>query len=120
MANTTVDKIINEIEAHVPSREAEHVGVVTAVGDGVVAIDGLSKAVMSEVVLFEGGKGKHLSEAMSDSSDVVGLILNLEEDGVRAAILGETSRVSEGMTVKSTGRILSVPASEEMRSEERR
>ncbi|MBI4094025.1 F0F1 ATP synthase subunit alpha [Candidatus Kaiserbacteria bacterium] len=118
MSNATVDKIIKEIEAHVPSTEAEHVGKVTAVGDGVVAIDGLSKAVMSEVVLFEGGKGKQLSDAITaegqTSSDVVGLILNLEEDGVRAAILGETSRVAEGMAVKSTGRVLSIPASEEM------
>src|SRR3989338_4598745 len=114
MDSAAVQKIVKEIEGYTLRKESESVGLVTAVGDGVVAIDGLSKAVMSEVVLFEGGKGKHLSEAMSDSSDVVGLILNLEEDGVRAAILGETSRVAEGMTVKSTGRVLSVPASDEM------
>ncbi len=114
MANTVVDKIIKEIEAHAPSTQAEHVGAVTAVGDGVVAIDGLSKAVMSEVVLFEEGRGKSLSEAMKAQTELYGLVLNLEEDGVRVAVLGDTARVSEGMTVKSTGRVLSVPSGEEL------
>ncbi|MBI2612746.1 F0F1 ATP synthase subunit alpha [Candidatus Kaiserbacteria bacterium] len=114
MANTVVDKIIKEIEAHAPSVESEHVGRVTAVGDGVVAIDGLSKAVMSEVLLFEEGKGKKLAEAMKTQAELYGLVLNLEEDGVRAAVLGDTARVAEGMTVKSTGRVLSVPSGEEL------
>lgn len=114
MANTTVDKIIKEIEAHTPSVASEHVGRVTAVGDGVVAIDGLSKAVMSEVLLFEEGKGKKLADAMKGQTELFGLVLNLEEDGVRAAILGDTARVEEGMTVKSTGRVLSVPSGEEL------
>ncbi|MBI2610465.1 F0F1 ATP synthase subunit alpha [Candidatus Kaiserbacteria bacterium] len=114
MSSTTVDKILKEIEAHAPSTRAEHVGRVTAVGDGVVAIDGLSKAVMSEVVLFEEGKGKPLSEAMKAQTELYGLILNLEEDGVRVAVLGDTARVTEGMTVKSTGRVLSVSAGEEL------
>ena len=114
MANTVVEKILKEIEAHTPSRESEHVGNVVAVGDGVVAIDGLSKVVMSEVLLFEEGKGKKLSEAMKPQSELYGLVLNLEEDGVRAAVLGDTSRVQEGMTVKSTGRVLSIPVSDEM------
>jgi F-type H+/Na+-transporting ATPase subunit alpha len=114
MANTVVEKVLKEIEAHTPKTAHEHVGRVTAVGDGVVAIDGLSKAVMSEIVLFEEGKGKKLSEAMQAGSELYGLILNLEEDGVRATILGDTSRVMEGMTVKSTGRILSVPSGEEL------
>jgi F-type H+-transporting ATPase subunit alpha len=93
---------------------SEHAGIVTAVGDGVVAIDGLSKAVMSELVLFEEGKGKKLAEALGSAGELYGVILNLEEDGVRAAILGDTSRVAEGMTVKSTGRVLSVPSGEEL------
>ena len=124
MDATTVERIVKEIENIAPSHEGSHVGKVVAVGDGVVAIDGLSKAVMSEIVVFEEGKSKSLKETMSaqgrsasggeTQGELYGLILNLEEDGVRASILGETSRVSEGMTVKSTGRILSVPASEEM------
>ncbi len=114
MDASTVEKIVKEIENITPSHEGAHVGKVVSVGDGVVAIDGLSKAVMSEIVVFEEGKGKKLKDSMETQGELYGLILNLEEDGVRASILGETSRVSEGMTVKSTGRILSVPASEEM------
>ena len=118
MDSSTVEKIIKEIGNISSAHEGEHVGRVVAVGDGVVAIDGLSKAVMSEVLLFEEGKGKNLKETMSTGGEaqgeLYGLILNLEEDGVRATILGDTSRVSEGMTVKSTGKILSVPSSEEL------
>src|SRR3990167_4954045 len=114
MDSATVEKIIKEIGNIAPAHEGEHVGRVVAVGDGVVAIDGLSKAVMSEVLLFEEGKGKKLAGAVETQGELFGLILNLEEDGVRATILGDTSRVSEGMTVKSTGKILSVPASEEL------
>ena len=64
MNNSVVEKIIKEIEHFAPSLESEHVGRVTAVGDGVVAIDGLSKAVMSEIIHFEEGKGKKLAEGI--------------------------------------------------------
>lgn len=114
MANPTVEKILKEIGKFVPKTEVEHVGIVTAVGDGVVAIDGLSKAVMSEVLTFEATKGQNLEKSMETEGELMGVVLNLEEDGVRAAILGDTARVREGMTVKSTGRVLSIPASEEM------
>ena len=114
MDNSTVQKILKEIEHFEPKAEVEHVGRVTSVGDGVVAIDGLSKAVMSEIVEFEETKGKSLKQAMETTDTLYGLLLNLEEDGVRAAVLGDTARVAEGMTVKSTGRILSVPAGEEL------
>jgi F-type H+/Na+-transporting ATPase subunit alpha len=114
MDNAIVEKILKEIEHYAPSHTAEHVGRVTAVGDGVVAIDGLSKAVMSEILEFEETKGKSLDKSLDNHAKLYGLILNLEEDGVRAAILGDTARVSEGMTVKSTGKILSVPGGEEL------
>ena len=114
MDSATVEKIIKEIGNIAPAHAGEHVGRVVAVGDGVVAIDGLSKAVMSEVLVFEEGKGKKLAGSMEAQGELYGLILNLEEDGVRATILGDTARVSEGMTVKSSGKILSVPASEEL------
>src|SRR3989344_1025440 len=114
MDSSTVEKIIKEIDQHTPRHDGQHVGRVTAVGDGVVAIDGLTKAVMSEVLLFEEGKGKKLAESMDSSGELFGLVLNLEEDGVRATILGDTERVREGMTVKSTGRILEVPSGEEL------
>jgi F-type H+-transporting ATPase subunit alpha len=114
MDNAIVEKILKEIADYSPKGEGAHVGRVTAVGDGVVAIDGLSKAVMSEVLEFEETKGKNLKESMQHEGKLLGLVLNLEEDGVRAIILGDSARVSEGMTVKSTGKILSVPSGEEL------
>src|SRR3989338_5139498 len=112
--NSIVEKIIKEIEEYAPTVEHRHVGSVTAVGDGVVAIDGLSRAVMSEIVEFEETGKRSLARAMEVEGSLYGLILNLEEDSVRAVILGDTARVWEGMSVKSTGRILSVPAGEEL------
>ncbi len=114
MDTATVQKIVKEIEKFTPTHESAHVGRVVSVGDGVVAIDGLSKAVMSEIIVFEEGKGQKLAQTLKEHQELFGLILNLEEDGVRATILGDTARVVEGMTVKSTGRILSVPSGEEL------
>jgi F-type H+-transporting ATPase subunit alpha len=114
MDATIVDKILKEIEHFSPAEKSEHVGRVTAVGDGVVAIDGLSRAVMSEVLEFEETAGKDLKDAMRVEGKLFGLVLNLEEDGVRAVILGDSARVKEGMVAKSTGKILSVPSGEEL------
>src|SRR3989338_1912506 len=105
MDSAAVQKIVKEIEGYTLRKESESVGLVTAVGDGVVAIDGLLKAVMIKNFLFEEGKGKSLGNAMSaGGGELYGLVLNLEEDSVRATVLGDTARVAEGMTVKSTGR----------------
>ena len=109
-----VEKIMKEIEHYSPKGESSNVGRVAAVGDGVVAIDGLEKAVMAEVVEFVEDGGKSLKDSMQKEGKLYGLILNLEEDGVRAVLLGDSARVSEGMTVKSTGKILSVPSGEEL------
>lgn len=114
MDQSIVEKIMKEIEHYTPKGEGVHVGRVASVGDGVVAIDGLSKAVMAEVLQFEETKGKNLKDAMEHESALYGLVLNLEEDGVRAVILGDSARVKEGMTVKSTGNILSVPSGDEL------
>jgi len=115
MDSSIVEKIVREIEGYTPTPEQEHVGRVSAVGDGIVSIDGLSHAVMSEIIVFEEGKGKPLADSLDAAGTTLyGLILNLEEDGVRATVLGDTARVSEGMTVKSTGKILSVPAGDEL------
>lgn len=114
METTIVERIIKEIEGHGEGGRAEHVGIVSAVGDGVVAIEGLHKAVMSEVLEFEETKGKTLEGAMKTEGKLYGLVLNLEEDGVRASILGDSARVSEGMTVRSTGTTLTVPSGEEL------
>lgn len=78
----------------------EEVGTVLSVGDGTAHMSGLSGAKASEMLEFPGG--------------VFGVALNLEEDGVGAVILGEASKIKEGDTVKTTGRILSVPISDDV------
>lgn len=114
MQNAIVEKILKEIEHFSPKSEHVHTGRVTVVGDGVCAIDGLSKAVMAEVLEFEETKDKNLKESMQHEGRLFALVLNLEEDGIRAVILGDTARVKEGMIVKSTGNVLSVPSGEEL------
>ena len=109
-----IEKIIKEIEHFAPSKGEEHVGRITAVGDGVVSIEGLERALMSEVLLFAETEGKKLKDALEQESALYGLALNLEEDVVKAVVLGDTSRLCEGMLVKSTGRVLSVPVGDKM------
>ncbi|MEK7628352.1 MAG: F0F1 ATP synthase subunit alpha [Patescibacteria group bacterium] len=112
MTQNIVEKIIKEIENFAPSKDAEHIGQVTAVGDGVVSIEGLGNAIMSEVLVFEQAKGKKLDEALKDAGELYALALNLEEDGIKAVVLGDTARVTEGTIVKSTGRVLSIPVND--------
>lgn len=107
-----IEKIIKEIESFAPSVSEEAIGRVVSVGDGVVAIDGLPGAISSEVVLFDESEGVSLKDSLENRAPLLGLVLNLEEDGIRAVVLGESARVREGMTVKSTGRVLSIPVGE--------
>jgi F-type H+-transporting ATPase subunit alpha len=78
--------------------EARDVGTVIAVTDGIVRIHGLSSAQYGEMLEFPG--------------DTFGLALNLEQDSVGAVVLGDYKHISEGDTVKTTGRILEVPIGE--------
>lgn len=114
MEPTIVEKLIQEIEQYEPKAETAHVGRVIAVGDGVVEIEGLADAVLNEILIFEGGSGKQLADELDGDAGVYGLALNLEEDSVKAIVLGDTSRITEGMLAKSTGRILSVPVGDEL------
>ncbi len=82
------------------SAQAEDVGTVVEVRDGVARMTGLGRCMASEMLEFSGG--------------VTGLVLNLERETIGAVILGETSKVREGDTVKRTGRILSIPVSAAM------
>ncbi len=95
-----IDALKGALDNFHTETKQEEVGTVTAVGDGTARMTGLSKARASEMLEFPGG--------------VMGVALNLEEDGVGAVILGEASKIKEGDTVKSTGRILSVPISDEI------
>jgi F-type H+/Na+-transporting ATPase subunit alpha len=77
-------------------------GTVLTVGDGIARVHGLSRAMAGELVEFIGAEGASL----------MGLVLNLEQDNVGAAIFGDTSAIKEGDTVKRTGRIMEVPVGE--------
>jgi F-type H+-transporting ATPase subunit alpha len=87
-----------QIEIFEASVEALDVGTVVEVGDGIARISGLSGAMASELVEFETG--------------VLGIVLNLEVDNVGVIIMGEYTDIEEGQTVRSTGRIVSVPVGE--------
>ena len=78
--------------------ELSETGVVLSVGDGIARIYGLEKVMAMELVEFPGG--------------IIGLALNLEEDNVGVAIMGEDTHIKEGDIVKRTGRIAEVPVGE--------
>jgi F-type H+-transporting ATPase subunit alpha len=106
-----IEQFKKEIEGFRPSARPAHTGTVLRVGDGVAEIEGLPGAVMSEMVRFDTSHGKALKDAVN-TNDVFGVILNLEEDSVRAIILGDAGAVMEGMTVVPTGEVLSIPVGE--------
>ena len=112
MDTLIIEKIKKEIEHFAPTKAVEQVGRVTRVGDGVAEIEGLGHALMSEMVLFDEAAGATLEEAMERADALYGLVLNLEENAVKVVVLGDTQRVHEGMVVKSTGRVLSIPVGE--------
>jgi len=97
-----VKEIVQILEKHLKGFEKEidvsETGVVLSVGDGIARIYGLEKVMMSELVEFPNG--------------VMGLVLNLEEDNVGVAILGEDKGIKEGDMVKRTKRIIQVPVGE--------
>lgn len=109
-----IKRIENEIAGWTPKEGAERVGTVRETGDGIAVIDGLEDALMSEMVVFDPTHDRTLEEALKDASVVYGLVLNLEEDGVRAVVLGDSAKVYEGMLVRRLGQLLSVPVSDAM------
>jgi len=78
--------------------ELSETGVVLSVGDGIARVYGLEKVMALELVEFPGG--------------ILGLVLNLEEDNVGCAIMGEDIHIKEGDMVKRTGKIAEVPVGE--------
>jgi F-type H+-transporting ATPase subunit alpha len=109
-----IKRIEQEIAGMTPTAREEETGVVRLTGDGIAEIDGLEKAVMTEMVLFDPTFDRTLEAALADSSPIYGLVLNLEEDGVRAVILGDASKVYEGMRVRRLGRLLSIPVGDSL------
>ena len=76
------------------------VGTVIQVADGIARIHGLEKAMQGELLEFPGG--------------VYGMVMNLEEDNVGVVLLGSQKNISEGDTVKTTGRVVEVPVGDAM------
>ncbi|MDO9067857.1 MAG: F0F1 ATP synthase subunit alpha [Deltaproteobacteria bacterium] len=87
--------IRKQIKEYGKEVEVSETGTIISIGDGIARIHGLAGAMAGELLEFPGG--------------VSGMVLNLEEDNVGAAILGEFSEIKEGDTVKRTGRITEVP-----------
>ncbi len=114
MSTVIIDRIKKEIENLDTKAQPEEVGVVTTVGDGIAEIDGLSRAQMMEMIVFDDGDGKSLEETLAKDDALFGLVLNLEEDTVKVVVLGESQRVREGMRVRRTGKLLSIPVGEKI------
>jgi F-type H+/Na+-transporting ATPase subunit alpha len=112
MSTTIIDRIKKEIESLDTVAQPEEVGVVVSVGDGIAEIEGLTKAQMMEMVTFDADHGAALKDALKHERALFGLVLNLEEDTVKVVILGESDLVKEGMQVRRTGKLLSVPVGE--------
>ena len=89
--------IKSKIENYESQTEISNIGSVLEIGDGIARIYGLRNVMSNELVEFQDGKG------------TLGITLNLEEDNVGVVILGEYQHIKEGMVVKTTGRIASVP-----------
>ena len=101
MANEDIASIIKEqIKKFGDELKVEQTGIVTEAGDGVARVQGLSNVKANEIVQFQ--------------NDIFGLALNLEEDTVGVVILGDYLGIKEGDEVKSTGRIVEVPAGNDM------
>jgi F-type H+-transporting ATPase subunit alpha len=93
--NQITDDLKKQIEAYEPEMELRDIGEVVESGDGIARVQGLSDVEAQELVQFQNG--------------VIGVAFNLEADEVGVIIMGEYSGIEEGMTVRSTGRISSVP-----------
>ncbi len=98
------DFIISAIKDRIDNFEEkvvqEKVGQVVEVGDGIAKIAGLSDCMSSEMLEFSGGE--------------MGVALNLEEDMIGAIVMGDCTKIKEGDSVKTTGRILEVPVGDEL------
>jgi len=95
-----MSNILQEIEAQIAGVKTatakQNVGIVREIGDGVAKIEGLTDAMLNEMLDFGNG--------------VTGLALNLEETEVGAIILGDYLSIREGQEVRTTGKLLQVPA----------
>lgn len=89
------EELRKQIEVFEPEYHLKDVGTVIEAGDGIARVSGLSNIRSQELVEFENG--------------VMGIAFNLENDNVGVTIVGDYAGIEEGMQVRSTGRIASVP-----------
>src|SRR6202142_413899 len=94
-----MSNLLQEIEAQIAGAKAvtakQNVGVVREIGDGVAKVEGLTDAMLNEMLDFGNG--------------ITGIALNLEETEVGAIILGDYTKIKEGDEVRTTGKLLQVP-----------
>ena len=96
-----ISSVIKEqIKRYASQLEVADVGTVIQVADGIARIHGLENAMQGELLEFPG--------------EVYGMVMNLEEDNVGAVLLGSQKNISEGDTVKTTGRVVEVPVGDAM------
>ena len=96
-----ISSVIKEqIAKYSTKLEVSDVGTVIQVADGIARIHGLENAMQGELLEFPG--------------EVYGMVQNLEEDNVGAVLLGDSSAISEGDLVKTTGRVVEVPVGDAM------
>jgi F-type H+-transporting ATPase subunit alpha len=90
--------IRRQIQEFEGETDLTEIGRVIEVGDGIARVYGLERAMAGELLTFP--------------HDIVGMVLNLEEDNIGAVLLGEDRAIREGDVVKRTGRIAQVPVGE--------
>jgi F-type H+-transporting ATPase subunit alpha len=99
-----MSNLLQEIEAQIAQVKTtavkQNIGTVREIGDGVAKIEGLTDAMLNEMIDFGNG--------------VMGLALNLEETEVGAIILGDYTGIKEGQEVRTTGKLLQVPVGKEL------
>jgi len=95
LINQIAADLRKQIESFQPELEVRDVGSVIEAGDGIARVGGLADIKAQELVQFANG--------------VLGIAFNLEDDNVGVIIMGEYAEIDEGMIVRSTGRIASVP-----------
>jgi F-type H+/Na+-transporting ATPase subunit alpha len=100
---SNIDAVLrSQLDAINTSVESREVGTVAQVGDGIARVEGLRGAMAGELLEFE----------CSDGSSVMGMALNLDEREVGAVLLGDFVKVKENDSVKTTGKIVQIPAGE--------
>ncbi len=115
MPEHILDKIKQAIEGYKDDPKWEEIGTVTEVGDGILKISGLTNVQSQEVLEVETSLRKGAEINAQKRGNARAVVLNLEEDLVGALILGESTGIKAGDTVKRTKQLLSIPVGEQLR-----